>query len=1393
MLGNTMALGENNQQNSSDALDSLNSSLEAPIGQPLTPETSSTTADIDEAETALATSHRAFKKLTDHSLRLLLAFAVTLALLVIGLLTYTHFGKSSQLSNSLDGKIPNQSVEPRQNIAPIAVQQNVGQLQVNGGLQVNGSLQLNNGHNSIVIKPSSGGSSSILLPSQNGTFCLSTNNCGYASQSEVAAIVVPPASLVNQLNGAITLQGTTNQIQVLTSSNGKITLRLPQDLAPLSSPNFANLSLGENLLVNGNITGMSGLSLSGQAQLNSLKVSQDASFGGTLTISALNCSDYAQGGKLTTTADGQLVCGDDSGDVSGNGGPGISGTQDYIAKFTNPDGSGFGDSSIYDAGSGVGIGTTQPAASLGVVASTTVYAGTGTVSVTAGSGTVTGSGTQFTKELAPGDIITIDGVSATIGAIASDTQLATVANDYSVNGSGLSFTYSQPVERLVAQNGSNGLIIQSSAGTQKAIEVTDASGNYLFWVDGAGSVVAAGGIQSNAGSFHSSTGANAVFSSGGSPDNRASGSVTLGSGNSTGGVSGNVYVDSGSAGTNTGSVNIGTTNASAVNIGNSNALTAVGGNLSGAGTAQFNGTSGSSYFMSSLGLGTTNPQPASALTLANGEWISGIDSSGSGYINLFKLNSDNQIQVGAALNVDGGIIFPTDGGQLTFTDLPIDANAAAGTPESYTMAVGSTNALTVYGESDGSGGVQNVRVAVGSSINPQYTLDVGGTLGVANDATINGNLHIPTGYIDFNSGTTSGTGGVAASDYAQIFGQHDAGTENSRLVLSIGDNPTDAIILRSNAPSGGAASRDMVYVDNNHVSLAQDGGSVGIGTSDPQSLLDVNGGPGNATLTIQADTDNSGESNHPALKLIQDGGGTSGQLGYTNIADPAENTLTLMNNYGGALALGTANQARLLINKNGDVGIGTITPTASLDVEANSVIYSGTGTVSNGTPNAVTGVSYQIIGTGTNFTSQLGVGDTIIVNGNSYEVYSIDSDTSVSVSGYTDTFSGASFTYQQPAARITNPTSSKQPALVLQASSSPIPFMISNGNSILMYVNSSGAIIANSTIQSNNGYFTSPSSSGSSVATTLKSGDAGVYGGAGNSGTVTVTSGSTSNGNSGNLSINSGSAAGAGSVSGNVTIDAGTGASGATAGSINVGTTNASAINIGGINGDTVNIATAGSGTVNVGNATSGLLLQGSGSLGSTIIQSFRISGDSKPRFTVTADGTLNWGSGSGATDIELYRAASGELALGNSLYVLSSASIGTALNSGASLTVGATNPSKVGEIIQGTSTQTANLLQVEDTYGNVLSGFNAQGYLLVGDGSTDNFHLSLKADTLGANATISFPNTGGANDIVCLYNLGNCVSGSGTGTGGGSGTLTGGGNANYIARWTGETSLGTG
>jgi parallel beta-helix repeat protein len=298
---------------------------------------------------------------------------------------------------------------------------------------------------------------------------------------------------------------------------------------------------------------------------------------------------------------------------------------------------------------------------------------------------------------------------------------------YSLGNIALRGTINSPVSFQSATNSTTAFQIQNSAGTSN-----------LFVADTLNNQINIGGALNISGTLSAATfNATTALQTGGTTRVDASGNLTNIGTISSGAITSSSTITgttlNGTTGVNTGA------GAGTQRIDASGNLTNIN-NVTAAGNFQQTGAGTTNYFMGALGLGTSNPQLASALTLANGSWISAIDSTGTGYVNMFQVNGNNQIQVGAALNVDGGIILPTNGGQMTLVDLGIDSAASSGAKQSYSFRVGSTNALTVYGEADGAGNAQNVRVAVGTSINPQYTLDVGGDVNLANGSVyrING-------------------------------------------------------------------------------------------------------------------------------------------------------------------------------------------------------------------------------------------------------------------------------------------------------------------------------------------------------------------------------------------------------------------------------------------------------------------------------------------------------------------------------------------------------------------------------------------------------------------------------------------------------------------------------
>src|SRR5690606_13706592 len=93
------------------------------------------------------------------------------------------------------------------------------------------------------------GNQTFTLPNTSGTVCLDSNNCGFALAADIDN---PTSTVINNLAGTVSIQGTTNQINVATAGNA-VVLSLPQSLATTSSPTFNSITLTGTGLQNGNV------------------------------------------------------------------------------------------------------------------------------------------------------------------------------------------------------------------------------------------------------------------------------------------------------------------------------------------------------------------------------------------------------------------------------------------------------------------------------------------------------------------------------------------------------------------------------------------------------------------------------------------------------------------------------------------------------------------------------------------------------------------------------------------------------------------------------------------------------------------------------------------------------------------------------------------------------------------------------------------------------------------------------------------------------------------------------------------------------------------------------------------------------------------------------------
>lgn len=129
-------------------------------------------------------------------------------------------------------------------------------------------------------------------------------------------------------------------------------------------------------------------------------------------------------------------------------------------------------------------------------------------------------------------------------------------------------------------------------------------------------------------------------------------------------------------------------------------------------TAESDGAGGLQNAVVSLPQGTSLPAgDIDTGDLASGSVTSAKISDGT----IQEVDIDSTIDLETWRSRDGTISGPIDAGTNpgvfgAILDATVDSNPTAGTEESYSFSIDGTDVLTVYGEADGSGGVQNIRV-----------------------------------------------------------------------------------------------------------------------------------------------------------------------------------------------------------------------------------------------------------------------------------------------------------------------------------------------------------------------------------------------------------------------------------------------------------------------------------------------------------------------------------------------------------------------------------------------------------------------------------------------------------------------------------------------------------
>jgi hypothetical protein len=157
---------------------------------------------------------------------------------------------------------------------------------------------------------------------------------------------------------------------------------------------------------------------------------------------------------------------------------------------------------------------------------------------------------------------------------------------------------------------------------------------------------------------------------------------------------------------------------------------------------------------------------------------------------------------------------------------------------------------------------------------------------------------------------------------------------------------------------------------------------------------------------------------------------------------------------------------------------------------------------------------------------------------------------------------------------------------------------------------------------------------------------------------------------------------------------------------------------------------------INVNSSSSGATIAVVNAAATTDLLSARVSGDTQDRFEIETDGTLNWGSGSGAADVNLFRSAVNTLRTNDSLTVDLNLSVaGSAAVTGAATVGGAlsvTGNLTVGGI--GQSLFARNVTMTDDPHLTVNVAASATyiiyAYLIYNAGTTGDINVAFTQPT---------------------------------------------------------------